>query len=782
MAMHDNHAELALDTKDHSAYDVAHDLRGRKHVERDNNADGVYWMACNTHSVHTVFPMPGKISANSFRHFLQGHLQSNLITDEYGNITPIEKITDDHLPALQAQLWRGLDNDIRSHRISSEFLVQANDQLVESQINSLTSDARKALESRDIFHLGDHIAIIAELLQLDHIFIVCKKTQSTCAIPDCRTLSGQRPLSSSIVVIEPLIHWGTVTPAVDIVLGHGRVQAFRRSGEKRHDPLWTEAIMRLSPPNPLAYCFGCLDMLMMWRMEALGKMGAQKVASFTAVNARPKDIHFAGQPFEKKDKDSFVIRPVIGASKINSEDGQQAPKAKLSDQTPIASFNLDGSCGFLPPAKHSKLQLEHNKHGLKRSNSYDRDTSEPFEDTDDSEGAFASECLNDSLFRHDSFTYLSPTTFEQQYYSDPARFSPRKPLNSNTLPFCMQNVSKSHGNNSKSFEVYEYNPISSFKCVNPPEEREQGFERENSANEDVDPIKGASVNLRLSLKMAEKDNNATRPTRLESLNHISDSSSHIPVTQVRNRSEKPKRISKPYTKPKPPHTPAYADQSPVDPLDVPNIIDLETYLDYKNCAPSPKQIICSCRKPARTREVRIAQCRGRECRIGWYHHACLDKRTKINVFWHKFKCESCKDDEFYQYLRETNGWTAEEQMKQAARLPFNGQDIVNAMPGLGGQIASANPYGLGLVQVRDTPEPERPQGTLGSLAFMGYAESRPFLVNEAYTNPRSTIDMLDTEADEEDYEYGEEYDYYDGDEWGYDDEEGGYGEDAEMAT
>jgi hypothetical protein len=89
-----------------------------------------------------------------------------------------------------------------------------------------------------------------------------------------------------LVTIEPLVHWGTVTPATDDLLCRGRVLAFRRDGKKCDDLLWTQAIKRLVPQYPTTYCSECLDMVMDWRAAAWASEEPYGGPSFTVVDDR----------------------------------------------------------------------------------------------------------------------------------------------------------------------------------------------------------------------------------------------------------------------------------------------------------------------------------------------------------------------------------------------------------------------------------------------------------------------------------------------------------------
>jgi hypothetical protein len=118
---------------------------------------------------------------------------------------------------------------------------------------------------------------------VNHIFVLRKKASSACEIGACLILPN-KDATSSLVTIEPLIHWGTVTPATDTLLCHGRVLAFRRDAEKHDDPLWTQAIKKLVPQSPVTYCIECLDKMMDWREKTWASTESLEGPWFTAVN------------------------------------------------------------------------------------------------------------------------------------------------------------------------------------------------------------------------------------------------------------------------------------------------------------------------------------------------------------------------------------------------------------------------------------------------------------------------------------------------------------------
>jgi hypothetical protein len=176
MAQHDKQYE-ELDNSDDSSGQYSHesdsdgevalDLNGCKHVERRNNADGVYWSQGSSQSVYTVFPMPGKASADALRKFLSSHLRPELITDEYGMVTSIDDITDDYLLVLQAKLWEETlikHDDMTSKPAISQDTVQISRPCAKRQLGEKETHHQWRTSHEDDTFLAGHVMNIIELL------------------------------------------------------------------------------------------------------------------------------------------------------------------------------------------------------------------------------------------------------------------------------------------------------------------------------------------------------------------------------------------------------------------------------------------------------------------------------------------------------------------------------------------------------------------------------------------------------------------------------------------
>jgi hypothetical protein len=118
----------------------------------------------------------------------------------------------------------------------------------------------------------------------NHVFVLQDMSTNACGLVTCRTPSSELDRSAQLVTIEPLIHWGTLTPAPDTVLCCGRMLAFRRNGEMCKDPLWTQAVRDFTPSHPTTYCTECLESLMNKREIAWAEVERIRPVSFRAVN------------------------------------------------------------------------------------------------------------------------------------------------------------------------------------------------------------------------------------------------------------------------------------------------------------------------------------------------------------------------------------------------------------------------------------------------------------------------------------------------------------------
>jgi hypothetical protein len=142
-------------------------------------------------------------------------------------------------------------------------------------------------------------------------------------------------------MIEPLIHWGTVTPASDTPLAHGRILAFRCNNGKCDDPLWSMTVRKLKPQDPPTYCLECIEMLMDGRAEVWATVERNSVATLTSVNARHVyKLDANGHRLVEKQLD--VIDPGFAGHDVNDDTSsvQEGDMEDLEDRPKMVSTSL----------------------------------------------------------------------------------------------------------------------------------------------------------------------------------------------------------------------------------------------------------------------------------------------------------------------------------------------------------------------------------------------------------------------------------------------------------
>jgi hypothetical protein len=234
--------------------------------------------------------------------------------------------------------------------------------------------------------------------------------------------------------------------------------------------------------------------------------------------------------------------------------------------------------------------------------------------------------------------------------------------------------------------------------------------------------------------------------------------------------------------PGPPYTPVLRKRPDTEDDEVPSGVTPEAWEDHLNRVPEKHDKICSCGQAAQTYDVQLTQCANPTCTIGWFHKECLDKSGKIKARWGTYVCKTCRNDEHFAELSQKNDWSTKKLVAQELFMPLTGEQIAGSLSNMGGFTASANPYGLATTRLSPTAPCFTPRAATGAKALaelavgsapsLGLATSRPYFVNEAYTNAKEHAEVAD-----EEWERAQEVGYYDiaSDEW---DEEMGEGEEG----
>ncbi|KAL5116129.1 hypothetical protein ACEQ8H_006026 [Pleosporales sp. CAS-2024a] len=398
-----DNSTLALGPEDIAAsqrsHELALDLRGRKHVYQQGNADGVYLMQNDTGTCCIVFQGPGKASADAFRNFIQARLPRHLISDEYGQMTCLSKIPNDQLPRLQAYLWLYNIDNIPPIQPAESL---TNDPLVQHRYRPTWQDTST---STHVPQLASYYTFIVGLLQKNHVFIHAKQPGRACEFPACLTRAKAGDFASLVVKLEPLIHWGTVTPATNVLLCRGRAPVFRRDGEKCQDALWTQVIKKLIPSEAPAYCLGCLDMLMNNRVLIMDHLNTLQSSSTKMRNAEHASVFGTSNPASVPD--------TISRHDTNDRSTSDTLAATYEDPGPThggasdilllsaAPLNLDGA--------HAASRLEGTASQMNGASSEDENTRPDGEESNPAEGKRVHLAMTGSRMQEISFRG-APTT------------------------------------------------------------------------------------------------------------------------------------------------------------------------------------------------------------------------------------------------------------------------------------------------------------------------------------------------------------------------------------
>lgn len=224
------------------------DMASSSERSRDWSFEGFYTNQDDIWSAHYLFPKIGKEASEEFVQFFQ----------ERGITTPTLDDSVEQYLKLQTTLWKKPSRVAKPGHQSLRFM----------------SAAQSCRWSYDQV-LAEHAGQVIQVLEgrgsgtryqtmCDVVFILNDNSKKPCGNPSCpdteRKATGQVQ-SSRVVTLEPLLDWGTVEPASDIIVAADRIFPFRRSGPRMKDPLWTQVVRKLVPQQLPTYCLGCIEEL-----------------------------------------------------------------------------------------------------------------------------------------------------------------------------------------------------------------------------------------------------------------------------------------------------------------------------------------------------------------------------------------------------------------------------------------------------------------------------------------------------------------------------------------
>jgi len=134
-------------------YEEYRDLRGRKHVDVGGHRDRLFVMNIHPSSDFARFEPDGSSSYSVFRDYLKTHIPQQLLRDQYGDIRPIEDISDSQIATFQARLWRELPRGLAGISPPKLEDITVDDQLVAESIELIadTLECKAAISARSVF-------------------------------------------------------------------------------------------------------------------------------------------------------------------------------------------------------------------------------------------------------------------------------------------------------------------------------------------------------------------------------------------------------------------------------------------------------------------------------------------------------------------------------------------------------------------------------------------------------------------------------------------------------
>ncbi|KAI4922916.1 hypothetical protein J4E90_001352 [Alternaria incomplexa] len=757
----------------------------------DWSFDGFYTNQDDQWSVHYLFPKIGKKASEAFVQFLQ----------DRGITTPTLDDSVEQYLKLQTTLWKKPSRVAKPGHQSLRF----------------KSAAQSFRWSYDQV-LAEHAEVVSQVLEgrgsgtryqtmCDVIFILNDDSKKPCGNPSCptteRKVTGQVQ-SSRVVTLEPLLDWGTVEPASDIIVAAGRIFPFRRSGPRMKDPLWTQVVRKLVPQQLPTYCLGCIGELV--DRHAEGPVGQSQGAGHFHSLIRP-----IRRPTSKEDL--YDLREGGDLRDDWSAEG-------LACST-TGSLYLDGAPYEIPHTEPVDYTSYHSLGIFPTLKDREASWTSAYNVLFVGNTRSAGEPLSPQCSPRSFTTPLDSTSFNCVYSPLPSLGFPY-----NTPPLTPDNPKTRiyvH-RDPESVQHEDYEKLGS-KTLLPDSIPDFGsgsrrFGRDIDTNavrgfftdhrvrrENMARAKGTDIRNFFTVINPEGPSTPQRTVKTKNVDGNDTDLSDVPsdiseqeydpfgpggeYTPVKGKTASNKKTPSPPTKPAgkkhSPRAPMYRKRDPAADNTVPFGVTKEAFETHLQHLPAKTDLICSCRKPARTNEVQITQCMNKDCRVRWYHKDCLDRIGKLKARHGTYFCEQCQNEKYYTDLSRANGWSTKRLVQNEIGMSFTGQEVAGTFGNTGDFQATENPYGFGTSAssaLSPSAEPFVPNSAaalsrlaVGSEPSLGLATSRPYFVNEAYTRGQEHARIAD-----EDYEHARLYGCYPErwDEDGNDgDDEDGYGEDED---
>lgn len=181
---------------------------------------------------------------------------------------------------------------------------------------------------------------------MERIFILHIGSKYRCRNAFCLRHEEDYTRHSSVVTIEPLIHWATFKPMLGGSISSGKIRMFTRSGEKLDDLLWTQAVRRFTPTDLEAYCLECLEHFMSMGVEAwtlLDGLQGHSTVSSPAIIMTPYETLLQSPGAIQTENDLSSARKNVESKYGVPNEGASSPSDSISSDESFDSSDVVSS-------------------------------------------------------------------------------------------------------------------------------------------------------------------------------------------------------------------------------------------------------------------------------------------------------------------------------------------------------------------------------------------------------------------------------------------------------
>lgn len=653
-----------------------------------------------------------------------------------------------------------------------------------------------------------------------YIFVISKGTLDPCQFSQDLQITAVHACKLQIIRLEPLVHWGTVTP---VSVASQSTFIFRRNGELMQKPEYIHLVRRLFDTEASTYCVDCLEHLWKKRGEARETM---------------KQLQCAVKQLDPCESEE-AFRPQMNLKTrvpgVTSSDGQAVAVGRSMGKTAHDANPeevVDMYKDFVKVSGADALASGQNSSKGRQAMPHLDGSSSDFGEIDFNQAPSATRKDDTIWVSSDSDEPLKhltapakPTALGHSFTLPLRRMStsPKSSFGQSSRPAPVPSITVRSSTSTRTDRVSKNitgtdralaskNSPQIIDLITPPRPRikERKFGRELNTNTTASPT-GLRRSPRKNKSNPVLQENLVPPVQpMKPLKTLTQTQTSTKETKKRKMAplleqtvkQKKQRMSilKDPTVPQaiaqrdllgPPQVPkpesAVRPPSPVKlivnfakrpaGMNIPDGVATLIYEEFQDGSPAPSAKICSCNKPAghstfkKNDQPHISQCTNPNCRFRWYHYACLNLSDKGKARFGNLFCQLCRNEQEFAERDKMSGRSLDKWLD--FKMPWTKEDIEAQIPGLGGHVPAVNPYGLGTeIELAPAYHTEtQTKGTLGALEMLGYPQSHPYMLEEAYCNPDAYAGLrADLAGDEE----GDEGRWYErragGDEYSYDDE------------